>query len=152
MLLSNQKVKNMNRRGKYLTIHFESDDKLILHLRMTGQLLVTPNEYPVEKHTHLIINLSGGYQIRYIDVRRFGRFWFIRKCENDTYSGIEKLGLEPTDSKLTAEYLQLKLGSRRKTIKECLLEQNVIAGIGNIYSDEILFESCINPAMETYNR
>lgn len=74
-----QTINKMSRRGKYLTIHFDSGDRLILHLRMTGQLLVTPHNYPMENHTHLIMNLSNGTQLRYIDVRRLGRFWLFGK-------------------------------------------------------------------------
>ncbi|MDO5574778.1 MAG: bifunctional DNA-formamidopyrimidine glycosylase/DNA-(apurinic or apyrimidinic site) lyase [bacterium] len=144
-LLSGQTFKNMSRRGKFLTFHFENEDKLVLHLKMTGQLLVTPFDYPEEKHTHLIINLSGGNQIRYIDVRRFGRFWYLKKDEIDTVTGQDKLGLEPFDETFTAEYLKKKLSKRKKSIKEMLHDQSIIAGIGNIYSDEILSEAGIYP-------
>ena len=73
-LLAGQTISSMSRRGKFLTVHFESGDRLGLHLRMTGQLLVTPADFPEEKHTHLVLCLAGGQQIRYIDQRRFGRF------------------------------------------------------------------------------
>ncbi len=135
----------MSRRGKYLSFDTDNGDRLFLHLRMTGQLLVTPPEYPEEKHTHLIINLSDGKQIRYIDVRRFGRFWYLKNGENTSAVGIDKLGLEPDDKNLTADYLKSKLGKKKKPIKEMLHDQTVIAGIGNIYSDEILFASRIYP-------
>ncbi len=143
--MSGQTVNRMSRRGKYLTIHFNSGDSLVLHLRMTGQLLVTPSDYPMENHTHLIFNLSNGSQIRYIDVRRLGRFWLFDKNEIDDKSGQEKLGIEPLDDKLTASYLVVRLGERKRPIKEILNEQSVIAGIGNIYSDEILYAAGIYP-------
>ena len=108
-------------------------------------MLVTPPDYPTEKHTHIIMQLNNGMELRFSDTRRFGRFWLIQNGEADTYSGIEKLGLEPFDEKFTAEYLQNRLGKRKKAIKECLLDQSVIAGIGNIYSDEILFRARISP-------
>lgn len=143
--MSGQTVNRMSRRGKYLTIHFNSGDSLVLHLRMTGQLLVTPSDYPMENHTHLIFSLSNGSQIRYIDVRRLGRFWLFDKNEIDDKSGQEKLGIEPLDDKLTASYLVVRLGERKRPIKEILNEQSVIAGIGNIYSDEILYAAGIYP-------
>ena len=143
--MSGQTVNRMSRRGNYLTIHFNSGDSLVLHLRMTGQLLVTPSDYPMENHTHLIFNLSNGSQIRYIDVRRLGRFWLFDKNEIDDKSGQEKLGIEPLDDKLTASYLVVRLGERKRPIKEILNEQSVIAGIGNIYSDEILYAAGIYP-------
>lgn len=119
-LLTGQMVKGISRRGKFLTVHFESGDRMTLHLRMTGQLLVTPSDYPVEKHTHLVAELSGGRQIRYVDVRRFGRFWYLKACEPDIVTGREQLGLEPLDDALTADYLKIRLGGRRKAIKEML--------------------------------
>lgn len=99
----------------------------------------------IEKHTHLILTLSGGNQIRYIDVRRFGRFWYLKRDEKDAYTGQDKLGIEPDSQKLTALFLKSKLGKRKKPIKEMLHDQSVIAGIGNIYSDEILYAAEIYP-------
>lgn len=135
----------MARRGKFLIINLGNKNKIILHLRMTGCLLVTPSDYQMEKHTHIIMQLSNGMELRFSDTRRFGRFWLIRNDEKDTYSGIEKLGLEPLSAECNAEYLQSRLDKRKKAIKGCLLEQSVIAGIGNIYSDEILYRARINP-------
>lgn len=145
-LLTGQIVSHMARRGKFLVIQLNSNDRIILHLRMTGCLLVTPADYPEEKHTHVIFRLNNGKELRFFDTRRFGRFWLLKNGEADTYSGIEKLGAEPTDKLLTAGYLNTHLGKRKRAVKECLLEQNIIAGIGNIYSDEILFTAGIYPA------
>lgn len=144
-LLTGQTISSMSRRGKFLTIHMDNGDSVVLHLRMTGQLLVMPKDMPIEKHTHLIATLPEEMQLRYIDVRRFGRFWYLKANETDTITGQEKLGLEPFDAALTPDYLKAKLGKRRKSIKEMLHDQSVIAGIGNIYSDEILFAAGIYP-------
>ena len=146
-LLTGQVIASMSRRGKYLRIHMNSGDSVILHLRMTGCLLVTPPDYPVEKHTHIAIRLSNGHELRFLDTRRFGRFWLIQDGETDTYSGIDKLGIEPFDAELNAEYLKTHFGKCKRAIKACLLEQSVIAGIGNIYSDEILFQAKIQPSI-----
>lgn len=144
--LTGQKIFNMSRRGKFITAHLASGDQIILHLRMTGCLLAMPAECSIAKHTHIIFELENNLQLRFIDTRRFGRFWMIKKGENDKVSGINKLGIEPFDKKLTDAYLQRILSNKKKTIKECLLDQSLIAGIGNIYSDEILFRAKINPA------
>ena len=144
--LAGQVFAEARRRGKFLILCMESGDRLILHLRMTGCLLVTPADVPEEKHTHLVFHLSGGRELRFSDTRRFGRFWLLRQGEADTYTGMEKLGAEPFDPTLSAESLSTRLAKRKKTIKECLLDQSVIAGIGNIYSDEILFRAKICPA------
>ena len=143
--LTGQTIDTMTRRGKFLSVLLDSGDYLVLHLRMTGCLLLTPADYPAEKHTHIVFHLSSGDELRFSDTRRFGRFWLFRKGESDTYSGMDKLGLEPFDAGLTADYLQQHFGKRKKAVKECLLDQSVIAGIGNIYSDEILFASGIHP-------
>lgn len=144
--VTGQMISSMTRRGKYLIINLKNKSSVILHLRMTGCLLLTPADYPMEKHTHIVIRLSSQMELRFSDTRRFGRFWLIQNEEADTYSGIHKLGIEPLDAKLNAEYLKLHFGKRKKAIKMCLLDQNIIAGIGNIYSDEILFTAKINPA------
>lgn len=143
--LKNQTISSMSRKGKFLTIHFASNARLVLHLRMTGQLLVTAADFPLEKHTHLISKLANGRQIRYIDVRRFGRFWFLKKDEADTVTGQDKLGLEPFDKKLTASFLKSKASTRKRAVKDMLLDQTIVAGIGNIYADEILFAAKIHP-------
>lgn len=137
---------SISRRGKYPMIMLKGGDRIIIHLRMTGCLLVTPPDYPEEKHTHIIFRLSGGTELRFSDTRRFGRFWLLRQGEADRYSGVEKLGREPLAPDFTADYLVDRLSRRKKAIKECLLDQGVIAGIGNIYSDEILFAARIHPA------
>lgn len=143
--LADQVFAGARRRGKFLIFCMESGDRLILHLRMTGCLLVTPADVPEEKHTHLMFHLSGGKELRFSDMRRFGRFWLLRQEEADAYTGMEKLGAEPFDPTLSGESLSMRLGKRKKTIKECLLDQSMIAGIGNIYSDEILFAAHIHP-------
>lgn len=144
--ITGQTISHMARRGKFLVIQLSSNDRVILHLRMTGCLLLTPADFPEEKHTHIIFQLNHNKELRFSDTRRFGRFWLLGADESDTYSGINKLGLEPFDAELTVEYLNAHLGKRKKTIKECLLEQTIVAGIGNIYSDEILFTAQIYPA------
>lgn len=162
-ILTSQVISHMERRGKFLMILLTSGDRIILHLRMTGGLLLTPANYPEEKHTHIIFSLKShaekerfqkqdsveandSLELRFSDMRRFGRFWLIQKDETDIYSGTHKLGIEPLTEAVTYEYLHTHFGKRKKAVKECLLDQSVIAGIGNIYSDEILFTAGIHPA------
>lgn len=144
--ITGQFFTKIDRRGKFLILCLSSGDKVVLHLRMTGCLLVTPADYPEEKHTHLVFHLSGDRELRFSDTRRFGRFWLLRQGEADPYTGMEKLGAEPFDPGFSGEYLSARLGNRKKAVKECLLDQRVVAGIGNIYSDEILFAAHIHPA------
>lgn len=144
--LLGQTISSMERRGKFLSIYLGNESRIILHLRMTGCLLVTPTGYPLDKHTHMVMRFQNGTELRFIDPRRFGRFWLIEKGGEDTYSGIGRLGLEPLSAACNAAYLQAKFGRRKRAVKACLLDQSVIAGIGNIYSDEILFRAKINPS------
>lgn len=144
--LTGQMVAGMGRRGKFLLLQMESRDRVAVHLRMTGCLLLVPPDWPAEKHTHLVFQLDGGEELRFSDQRRFGRLWLLGADEPDTYTGMDKLGPEPFDAGLTGEYLRARLGKRRKAVKECLLDQTVVSGIGNIYSDEILFAAQIHPA------
>ncbi len=143
--LTGRAIAGMDRRGKLLSFLLDGGDRLFLHLRMTGRLLAAPPSWPGEKHTHLILRLSDGNELRYIDPRRFGRFWYIARGEPTAITGFDALGPEPTDERLTAEYLKDRLAQCRRPIKEMLHDQTVIAGIGNIYSDEILFEARICP-------
>lgn len=144
--LAGQTISHMTRSGKFLAIHLGNRERVILHLRMTGCLLLVPADCPEEKYTHVVFFLSNGKELRFSDMRRFGRFCLIREDETDTYSGAGKLGMDPFSAECSAEYLSAHWGGRRKAIKECLLEQTVVAGIGNIYSDEILFTAGIYPA------
>lgn len=144
--LTGQTVSHMARQGKFLIIHLENKERIVLHLRMTGGLLLAPAQCPEEKYTHVVFSLDNGTELRFSDMRRFGRFWLLREEETDTCTGMDKLGLDPLAPACNAEYLSSHLSKRRKAIKECLLEQTIIAGIGNIYSDEILFTAGIYPA------
>ena len=143
--LTGRAFTGMGRRGKFLLFSLDNGDRMALHLRMTGQALVTSEGFPPEKHTHLTLALSGGVQFRYTDPRRFGRFWYFRQGEADTATGMERLGPEPDDPILTAQYLRQKLATKNRPVKEMLHDQSVVAGIGNIYSDEILFSARIYP-------
>lgn len=143
--LAGQTVSGVERRGKFLRFRLANGSCAILHLRMTGCLLLAPAEMPEEKHTHLVLELGGGRELRFSDTRRFGRFWLLQDGESDTYTGIAKLGKEPFDADFSADYLRTRLGKRKKAVKECLMDQAVVAGIGNIYADEILFAARIAP-------
>jgi formamidopyrimidine-DNA glycosylase len=143
--LADRAFTGMGRRGKFLLFSFAEGGLLVLHLRMTGQLLVTPADYPLEKHTHLILQLSDGCEMRYADVRRFGRFWYLADGEEDCVTGMDRLGPEPDDARVTAGYLAQKCCGKKRPVKELLLDQSIVAGIGNIYADEILFACRIHP-------
>lgn len=135
----------LSRRGKYLLLHLDDGQTLVVHLRMTGRLLYTPADHPLAAHSHAIFHLENGRQLRYVDVRRFGGFWLLAAGQEDTVTGMQRLGVEPLSAEFDAEFLQSRLASRRIAIKVGLLDQHVIAGLGNIYVDEILFAAGIHP-------
>lgn len=143
--LKGQRITAVDRRGKYLIFRLQNGGRVLLHLRMTGCLLVTPSDWPCEKHTHVVFDLDNGRALRFSDLRRFGRFWYFEQAEEDAISGLSKLGVEPFDPALTGAYLAARLSKSRRCIKECLLDQTVVAGIGNIYADETLFRAGIRP-------
>lgn len=138
--LINQHFRNFIRRGKYLL--FEMDDiTLVSHLRMEGKYFILTDE-DINKHDHVIFYLDDGRQLRYNDVRKFGRMELIEK--NDEYN-IHNLGPEPFSNNFNLDYCKNYLKNKKLSIKQVLLDQHFVAGIGNIYADEILFEIKVNP-------
>ena len=140
--LIGQHFRQFKRRGKYLI--FELDDiSLVSHLRMEGKYyILTPND-KIDKHTHVIFNLDDGRQLRYHDVRKFGRMELISKDE--TYDDFKNLGPEPFSKDFNLKYIKEYIKNLKKPIKEVLLDQSFVAGIGNIYADEILWAIKVNP-------
>lgn len=143
--LRGQRVQGIDRKGKFLLMNLESGDYIVIHLRMTGSLYVAPPDFPLEKHTHIVLKLEGDRELRFVDMRRFGRMWLLGKDEEDSFSGVKKLGPEPFAAEFNGSYLQDALSNKSRAIKDCLLDQHIVTGIGNIYSDEILFASKIHP-------
>lgn len=143
--LEGRTVTGTDRRGKYIFFELDSGDRLCLHLRMTGNPVPVGSDEPVKKHTHVILHFTDGTDLRYIDVRGFGQFWLIRKDEDDSFTGAQNLGIEPLGGTLNGRFMKESMGSSRKRIKELLLDQSIIAGIGNIYADESLFRCGISP-------
>ena len=139
--IGGQTIRDVSRRGKFLRFIL-TDGILTLHLRMTGCLLLQPLPAPLPAHTHLVFSLDDGNALLYEDVRRFGRFHYAPAGERDE-SGAARLGPEPED--ITAEELSRVCGKRKLRVKQMLLDQRVVAGIGNIYSDEIAFWAGVRP-------
>lgn len=130
--------------GKWII--FELGDKSLLsHLRMEGKYFYVPSEEEYRKHEHIIFSLDNGMDLRYEDVRKFGKMELVDTNKIYETDCIKKLGLEPEDKKLTTDYLLSKFAKRKFTIKEALLDQTIINGLGNIYANEVLFASKINP-------
>lgn len=140
-----KKVQGIRRRGKYLILNLSDDYTMVVHLRMTGQFTVAERETPIKKHTHVIFDLDDGRHLRFWDQRRFGCIWLVTKGALDRIGGLMTLGPEPLEEGFTIDILTKAVSNRQARIKGILLDQHVVAGIGNIYADEILYNSAIHP-------
>lgn len=137
--LTGQKISSLERRGKYLIFHLSSGQALIIHLRMTGSLLLNPEQQ--DRYTRVIFHLDDRDQFAFTDRRRLGAIWLAEDAKAVT----RKLGPEPLEPDFTAETLARLLQKRQAPIKAVLLDQSLIAGIGNMYADEALFLAGIHP-------
>ena len=134
-------IQHLDRRGKFILFTLDSSDSMIIHLRMTGQLLLQPNLLRMEKHVHTVFFLSGDEELWFHDVRKFGRIYLADNAE----SVVGDLGPEPMEESFSSDQLFDKLKARRRILKPLLLDQKFIAGIGNIYADESLFSAKLRP-------
>jgi formamidopyrimidine-DNA glycosylase len=138
--LDGTKITGVDRKGKYILLQLDSGDRLVIHLRMSGQLLRNANKDPVVKHTHVILTFTQGGQLRYVDPRTFGELFVVSDEEvADVFPELADLGVDPIDEPISwTDFARLLLAKPVK-LKAFLMDQSMLAGIGNIYSDEILF-------------
>lgn len=139
-LIKNQKILDIKRRGKWLMFEL-TDYYLLSHLRMEGKYYI---DGEITKHDHIIFYLDN-LTLKYNDTRKFGRMYLLKKDIVNDVKPLNELGLEPFDDSLNSKYLKDKFKNKKLPIKTLLLDQSIITGIGNIYADEILFASLINP-------
>ena len=132
------------RKGKWLLFEI-GDYYLCSHLRMEGKYFIKDSNDEINKHEHVIFTFEDNTDLRYHDTRKFGRMNLVLKKDIDTVEGVRKQGIEPIDSNLSKEYLYENFKKRRLPMKTLLLDQTIISGLGNIYADEVLFASSINP-------
>ena len=142
--IKNQTIQDIKRFGKWI-IFVLDDYYLLSHLRMEGKYFFKTKKDTILKHEHITFHLDNMEQLRYMDVRKFGKMQLIPKDKIKEIGPFIKMGLEPWDEKLTTNYLKQKLSHKKIPIKTILLDQSIIVGIGNIYADEILFLSHIHP-------
>lgn len=142
--LIGQTIQHVDRIGKFLL--FELDDyNLVSHLRMEGKYSVQSQDVPFKKHTHIVFQFTNGEDLRYNDVRKFGTMHLFNKGEERTRKPLNQLGPDPFEAGFTMEYFLGKLSKTGRTIKAALLDQTVVAGLGNIYVDETLFKAGVHP-------
>ncbi len=143
--ITGSKITRLGRRGKYLLLYLTSDNVLVIHLRMTGRLVYTEPSEPLAKHTHVVLSLSDGSELRFNDMRQFGRLQIAPKQALNQVKGLKDLGPEPLGREFTRTFLRRELKRKRVRIKSLLLDQTFIAGLGNIYADEALYRAHLNP-------
>jgi formamidopyrimidine-DNA glycosylase len=143
-LLVSRTVADVRRRGKWIQIALDDGRQILVHLGMTGQLTVQPADAPVADHTHLVFTLDNGRQLRFRDIRRFGSATLFADTAALQHF-FEASGLGPEPFELDAAAWRQSLGARRRCLKACLLDQRLVAGVGNIYADESLFEAGLHP-------
>ncbi|MDP3012841.1 MAG: DNA-formamidopyrimidine glycosylase, partial [Candidatus Subteraquimicrobiales bacterium] len=143
--VSSTSIEDIKRRAKLLIIELSNKQSLLIHLKLTGRLLYTnPNE-PVDKHTHLIFNLNDGHQLRFWDLRQFGYIKLVESGKLDEIPELKEFGPEAFGMYLE-NFKALLVKKRTGKIKTLLMDQSFIAGIGNIYADEALFYAKIHPS------
>ncbi len=138
--LAGRTVREVRRRAKYLVVELDGP-ALVLHLRMTGSLLLSDTALERPRYTRNVFLLDAGRELRFVDPRKLGAMWLVRD-ESEVLGG---LGPEPLDPAFTPEELQTRLAGRQAPAKALLCDQSLIAGIGNIYADEVLFQARVHP-------
>ena len=138
--IAGRRVESVGRRGKFVVIGLDGGC-LLIHLKMSGRLRVVPAGEPVEDHTHTIFHLDGDWELRFQDVRKFGRVHLVEKPVQVTAA----LGPEPLDHDFTLDHFRALLVRRTGRLKSLLMNQEFLAGLGNIYADEALHAARLHP-------
>jgi len=152
--LSGRRIESLDRRAKYLLARLDDGEVLVMHLGMTGRFSVDQNgklgtfahaQKPAPKHEHVVFHLGDGTSVRYSDARRFGYMDLIPTKGLDQHALFKGLGIEPLSPGFTAEWLAQRLKGKATWIKAALVDQRLIAGLGNIYASEALYRARISP-------
>lgn len=135
-----QSIIRVDRRAKFLDLYLDHHH-ILIHLRMSGDIRVEEEQQPVLKHDRAIIYFENGFKLVFNDPRKFGRIWFVE----DLQTLFGRLGPEPLESSLSPEIFYQRLSRKNRQIKPLLMDQSFIAGMGNIYTDEALFQAHLHP-------
>jgi formamidopyrimidine-DNA glycosylase len=143
--LTGAQVGALGRRGKYLLIELDSDGTLLLHLGMSGRITAGPAGAPHALHDHVVLTLDDGTVVRFNDARRFGLIDYMRRGAESAHPLLAGMGPEPLEPGFDGRYLAAKLAGKMTPIKAALLDQRVVAGLGNIYVCEALYRARLSP-------
>ena len=156
--LSETKVLGLKRRSKYILVDLSTNETLLIHLGMSGRILISGSKIgnffreptKISKHDHVIFELNDGTIITYNDPRRFGAMDLAKTNDLNNHKFLKKLGPEPLGNNFNSDYLRSKLSKKESPIKNVLLDQSVVSGLGNIYVCEALFMSGISPKKKAF--
>ncbi|MFY9587041.1 MAG: bifunctional DNA-formamidopyrimidine glycosylase/DNA-(apurinic or apyrimidinic site) lyase, partial [Actinomycetota bacterium] len=137
--LIGRKVTKVDRRGKYILLWLDNSDVLVMHLGMSGRVERATGRKALEKHTHAVIKFQVGGELRFIDMRQFGELFVTTGDELAGVRELQHIAIDPLEDSFTWQHFSENLASRRVKLKALLMDQKFISGLGNIYSDEILW-------------
>lgn len=144
--LTGARVTGFRRRGKYILMRLNGGDSVLLHLGMSGRMVLSPlRPNAVTLHEHLVLETNDGWRLGFVDPRRFGSVDLVATKQEDTHKLLAELGPEPLDPSFSPARLSASLIGKRTPIKAALLDQKVVAGLGNIYVCEALFRARLSP-------
>jgi formamidopyrimidine-DNA glycosylase len=139
--LKNRTIRDIGRRGKFIVFRLAGKNTLLIHLRMTGQFTFAAAAAPRGRHEHLVLTLDDGRELRYQDTRKFGRW----QLTPDPERALQHLGPEPLADGFRSVQFAARLAAHHRMLKPLLLDQSFLAGLGNIYTDEALWEARLHP-------
>ena len=143
--LTGAKIGKLARRGKYILLELDDNGTLLLHLGMSGRITAGPADLPHAPHDHVVLTLDDGTVVRFNDARRFGLLDYMRRGEEAAHPLLAGMGPEPLEAGFDGKYLARKLAGKMTPIKAALLDQKIVAGLGNIYVCEALYRAGLSP-------
>jgi formamidopyrimidine-DNA glycosylase len=150
--LTGRRIDRIGRRGKYILVHLDGAEVLLCHLGMSGRMLLGKvDDGPLEAHDHVVFDTDAGCRVRFNDARRFGVMDLVAQEDLAGHKLLRGLGPEPLDPAFDGAVLAAALAGRRTPIKAALLDQRVVAGVGNIYASEALFFAGLSPRRQAHS-
>jgi formamidopyrimidine-DNA glycosylase len=144
------RITQVRRHGKYLLVDTDTPDTLLVHLGMTGRFLITPEATPRAKHTHLVLWLDDGRELRFVDPRRFGQIDVVARDREAKHPGLALLGPDPLVHGIDGALLYDRSRGKKTMLKAFVLDQSVLAGVGNIYASEALWKAQLRPTKRAH--
>lgn len=149
--LEGVRIEKVTRQAKYILIPFENGQTLLVHLGMSGRMVIDDGRAPLQKHDHVVFETDHGARIRFHDPRRFGMMDVVSTATLEKHKALRGLGVEPLGRAFTGAFLHENLRGRKTAIKIAIMDQALVVGVGNIYASEALFAASLHPATPAGN-